>query len=227
VALQSSPTQLSLKEMNPSKYLSKLKNKSFKQCFHLRTLSQKALTSKQDDADILLSYVTIQALNIWTEFSRAYILSLILSPVDCNGNVIISSNSSIRNFDDVLSTSIKVATRTRLKPGKTIRRRMEPKWFVTNTLLKTCKELDCSNYESIQIALSVGPEAFRYLPTFRNFYAHRNDDTAKKALKIASRYSIPRKNHPNEILLSIGYSRHQPIIFDWLDDITNTINLLC
>lgn len=75
-------------------------------------------------------------------------------------------------------------------------------------------------------AFSVPTKVFEHLPMMRNFYAHRNEHTARIAKNLA-RYTIPMRGHPTEILCTRAYGRPQILILDWIDDITAIVELLC
>jgi hypothetical protein len=76
--------------------------------------------------------------------------------------------------------------------------------------------------------MSVDTRALQDLPVFRNFYAHRNEETAAKAIALAERqYLIRGRTHPTLAIATPPYQRPQPLILDWLDDIRAVIDLLC
>ena len=106
-------------------------------------------------------------------------------------------------------------------------RRDEPPWHVPDTLINSCDEIGCCNYIEIQNAFSIQTKVFDHLRAFRNFYAHRNDETAIKTQKIAQQYTIPLPRHPSEILWSPAYRRPQILILDWIDDLDTIVQFLC
>ena len=91
----------------------------------------------------------------------------------------------------------------------------------------SCREIGCSNFIDIQAAFSIQSKVFEHLPTFRNFYAHRNDYTALKAKNIARYYTISEHNHPSNIIFSYAYGRPQILILDWIDDLKTVVEFLC
>lgn len=69
---------------------------------------------------------------------------------------------------------------------------------------------------------------YRFLPLFRNFYAHRNDDTCRKTQTAARQLGIPSgRLRPSQLLSTPVAGAVQPIRLDWLDDIRNLMDLLC
>jgi hypothetical protein len=61
----------------------------------------------------------------------------------------------------------------------------------------------------------------------RNFYAHRNDQTARAAKEIARHYTIAGLDHPTQILSTPAYGRPQVLILDWIDELTIIVEFLC
>lgn len=216
--------------MRPSKYLKRLRRKtSVRHLSKLRTLADGASQRIWPESDRVISYVTIACLNTWVNFARAYFLSCTLSPWREQGLQIQLSNPNIRTFDDAIDAAIKKCRNSRWKPGQhgNWTRHDEPPWHVPKTLTDSCDEIGCSNYTDIQNAFSIQTKVFNHLPTFRNFYAHRNDETAIKTQKIAGEYTISTPRHPSKILLSSAYGRPQVLILDWIDELDTIVQFLC
>jgi hypothetical protein len=212
--------------MRPTKNLVQLRQKTSHTLSKLRTLADRASGLPTAATNQTLAYVTIECQTTVWHFMRAYFLSCTLSPITESG-VTITCASAIRTFDDAVNASMR-----RLKPSIAARLtrvtlRDEPPWHNTDTLLNSCDAISCSNYADIQAALSLPTKAFKHLTKFRNFYAHRNEETLKIAKDIASYYTIPTNGHPSQILCTTAYGRPQILILDWLDDIRLTIELLC
>jgi hypothetical protein len=213
--------------MHPTKHFIKLHEKTERRLRKYQTLVYKADSPFiWPESDYIISYVTIQCLNLWFVFSRTYFLSCVLSPLRENGTRV-TCNSSIRTFNDAINQA-KIAINWR--------RQYEPPWGKTQIFIDSCNAIGCSNHQEIQNAFSIQIsnnqyDVFEDLPKFRNFYAHRNEDTANEALNIAiQHYSIPIipiSSHPTKMLLQSAYGRPQSLILDWIDDIINTVDLLC
>lgn len=212
--------------MRPSKHLKQLHCKAVRRLNKLRVLVDQATALGWPESDRAVSYVTIECLNTWAGFVRAYFLSCTLSPVRENGCRIVLSNASIRTFGSAIDAAMRRCKPT--IPGKRKwNRQDEPPWYKPATLIESCDEIGCSNYNDILGAFSLQTYVFRHLPRFRNFYAHRNDDTITSLKKLDLRYSIPRYRHPTEILLTQAYGRRQALLLDWIDDIKLTVEWLC
>jgi hypothetical protein len=212
--------------MQPSKYLRQLHHKAGRHLSGLRILADSAIGLTWAESDRIMSYVTIECLNGWANFARAYFLSCTLSPWRKNGSQITLSDRTIRTFDDAIKAAMQKCKPWIWRRG-TWDRRDEPAWHVPKTFIDSCNQIGCSNYTDILNAFSIPTQVFEHLPTFRNFYAHRNDYTAIKAKNIARYYSIVAREHPSRILLTPAYGRPQTLILDWIDDISNVIEHLC
>jgi hypothetical protein len=221
--------------MHPTKYFIELRKNIEKRLRKYQVLIYKADSPFiWTESDQTLSYIVIQCLNLWFVFSRTYFLSCVLSPFRENGSSVICTNPSIRTFNDAIDMAIHVTKPRIWRSGMTGRwtRQDEPPWGNTSNFMNSCNAIGCSNYQEIQNAFSIQARVFKDLPKFRHFYAHRNEDTAKEALYIARQYYsipiIPTNNHPTKMLLQAAYGRPQScLILDWIDDIINTVDLLC
>ncbi len=212
--------------MLPAKYLFTLRRHASQRIYKLCTVASAAGRLRPSDADKLLGYVVIEGLNTWANFQRAYFLSCVIRAWKEDGLQITLSNPTVRTFSDGLGVCMQTC-----KPWVWARgswqRRDEPPWHDPQTLIRAASAIGCSHYLQIVNAFSIGTGVFAHLPTFRNFYAHRNDDTARKARAIALQYSIPCSLQPTQILWSPGYGSHRPLILDWFDDLNIVLGMLC
>lgn len=178
------------------------------------------------EMDMQVGRAVVEALNTWNNFARSYLLSYLASPRRKRGDRL--------RFENLLATSpgslLHIAAKACKGPlaSAPLDRRDEPKWSDTSTFLKACGALSPSNMADIQAALSIQTRVFSDLPTFRNFYAHRNEETAARAIGIAKRhYLISGVHHPTEALLRPATKRPQPLLFDWLDEMQIVVGFMC
>ena len=212
--------------MLPAKYLSTLRRHAAQRIYKLRTIASAAGRLSPSDADKLVGHVVIEALNTWANFQRAYFLSCVNRAWKEDGLRITLSNPNVRTFSDGLIICMQTCKPWVWTRG-TWQRRDEPPWHDPQTPIRAANAIGCSHYMQVVTAFSTGTSVFSHLPTFRNFYAHRNDDTAKKARALALQYSIPSSLQPTQILWSLSYGSHQPLILDWFDDLTIVVGMLC
>ena len=179
-------------------------------------------------ANLEMSFVTVELHTAIANFLRAYFLSCILHPFTMGGRAV-SCHPSVGNFRDAIDASMKACKNSvwAKAGGKKIwSRREEPSWHQPESLIKSCSEIGCSHQHDIVAAFSVPTRVFGDLTKFRNFYAHRNEETITSARSLGLAYGI-YSGHPSQILAAFAYSRPQPLILDWIDDTQNTIGLLC
>ena len=211
--------------MAPTKNLSSLFERGKVRAERLQILALSALTIPFPSRDRVFSYVVIETQNLWAEFSRCFALSCVQMPTSITGQPVTLANKAIRNSGDVLVTAVRY--RYGRKARKPMTRRDEPGWHDTSLLLNVCSEMGCSNLPTVRSALSTGATVFADLPKVRNFFAHRNDETKSQARDVSLRYALPRLPHPTLILSSTPSGRPQPLIADWIDDVSVTMELMC
>lgn len=177
--------------------------------------------------EILCCHATIDALNTWSSFLRAYFLSGMISAKRL-GSARISVSSPEPLESRALGRAILfIRPKAKPKADGSWDRRDEPPWHDTTILLSLLRQMKFSNESEIAAALSSGTRVFNDLPVFRNFYAHRNRLTRMAACNLAPHYGIPADRSPTEILLSLPLRRPQTLFADWLDDLRFTIEYMC
>jgi len=212
--------------MRPARSFEKLLGMASRRLNRLRSRAVDALKSGNPERDRHLAYVTVEALNLWANFSRSYVLSCLFRPMRISKRRVALSNAAISTPASVLL----LATQMRRGPTASAptSRREEPSWHERDLLMKTCKAMGCSNYPEVQSALSVVTTVFEDLPAFRNFYAHRNDESASRVIALGKRnHLISGARHPTDVLVMAAYKRPQPLVLDWLDDLQIAMELLC
>lgn len=176
-------------------------------------------------SDRRLAYVVIEVQNTWSNFARAFLLSMLCAPRRRSGNRVVLGNLTATTPGALLLVATHACKPTSPPP---LERRDEPSWHDTGNFLKACTALAPSNLAEIQAALSLQARVFSDLPVFRNFYAHRNEETAARAVGVARRtYLITGVRHPSQALLKPARTRTQPLLADWLDEMKVVLQLIC
>lgn len=192
----------------------------------LRTLVHDYPTAGGSKDDRVVSYVAIEALNLWASFVRSFYLSCVVGVKNRAGQKITISRPGVSTASDAIIFSIR-----RMKPwvntAQKLYRRDEPTWHDPNTIITLLTALGSSNLSQVHAAFAYPTFVFKHLPTFRNFFAHRNEDTAKKTAQISRSYGMSARLRPSEFLCTKVRRRPQNVLSDWLDDIRNVIGLLC
>jgi hypothetical protein len=211
--------------MNASNNLVNLKHSLMHRGAILRLLVDSLAPPFSAGADRLVSYVTIEALNAWGSFVRAYYLSCcVYRARRVSGKTVTFGVPRIANTTDALFWACKVVKGAKYPP---VDRRQEPAWHDPNTLLRTFAVLGASNLGEVQAAFSYSTDAFEYLPTLRNFFAHRNENTMDKVRNVARHLGVNPHQRASEIVCNTVAGRPQSVLVDWLDDLSIVAMLLC
>jgi hypothetical protein len=212
--------------MRPSRRLTKLEHTALSYVSFLRTQASAALMVSDAPSDRILAFAIVEAHNAWTLFVRSFYLSCIFSARRRNG-VRVSSNLG---FPRTTVIAIDRAMQV-VKPGARgvapWPRRDEPAWQTPNTILRLSQAFAFSNFAQITAALSYPTSVFSHLRDFRHFFSHRNEETINVALRHSRAYGVAGLDHPKQLLRAIGVGRPQPIVLDWMDDLSNVIELMC
>ena len=213
--------------MNPSYRLDKLNAAARRRIARLRLVVRPLSLPATPEADRALAWAIIEADNLWAGFLRAYYLSATIRAKTVSGGKIALSLAS---FPD-LASALKFAAQLKDPKFKksTVSRRDEPAWHNTTDFLKLLQRIGASNLPTVQAGLAYGTTFFNHLRTIRNFYAHRCDDTSRKAGSVGIKLGLSATPslHATQIMCTRLPKRPQNIATDWLDDIGNVIDLLC
>jgi hypothetical protein len=207
--------------MRPRKYLIKLQKTAINKLHRLRHL----LTNNETESCI--TYVTVETLNTWSNFSRSFYLSCTLQPKTVSG-IRVTTSLRTTGFNDAIGKAILL-----FKPSTTPNsqgiwnRRDEPTWHDSSILTRVCTNIGCSNITDISNGLSGGQNFFLHLPVFRNFYGHRNQRTESAARDIATRYGISNTLRPSDILRQFPIGGTSFLLLQWINEIEFTIEYLC
>jgi hypothetical protein len=199
----------------------------------LSRLTQTATSGAPSRADRdLVSYVTIETQNTWSNFVRAYYLSCFLG-------VRLRSGSRVGVIAPFAGTSVNDAigyavirfsgTGKKRKPSSSgvWDVRDEPKWHEVHTLLTLCEDLQCSHIPQVRTAVSIGSSVFDTLPTFRNFFAHRNQGTERKAMALAPQIGAPSGLRPTDAVVYRPPTASTSALERWIIELGQVIEFLC
>lgn len=212
--------------MRPTRRLEKPQISASRRLIILKTLVDGCRLPVESEHDRATAFVTIEAVNLWTLFSRSFYLSCTLHAKRSNGVQITINSLGIKTQSDAITFAIR-QLRPNLKGSGPWTYRDEPIWREPNTLLKLIQALGASNLAQVQAGFAYQTSVFKELPRIRNFFAHRNEDTNAKTVSVARTVGVSTKLRPSEIMCSYGPGRPQNVICDWLDDMRHVVNLVC
>jgi hypothetical protein len=210
--------------VRPVRYAQELYTVCARRSMYLRTLVPSAPVPFSRELDRNVSFVVIEVMNNWASFSRTLYLTTCRGARDSRRQRL-TINRTFGSDDEALHFAI-----ARYKPHfpawpTRIRHRNEPDWISPNTLLTLINDLNASNAGDVSAALSFQGRVLRDLPTVRNFYAHRQANSAKKARRLMINYGIPPNLHPTDFCLSYESGMSQSILLNWLDELLSVQEL--
>lgn len=169
------------------------------------------------EADRLVAYVTIEAVNAWASFCRAFYISCAMRAYTASGTRVAITASGLKTPQDALLIAMK-----RLKglKGTTFQRRHEPGWHDINNLITMTGHIGASNHGVVVAAFGYSTQAFICLPTLRNFFAHRNADTCGKCHSLAAAIPVSLAKRPADILLHRDYAKPMNLLAEWITDMS-------
>ena len=169
-----------------------------------------------------LTFLTIDLHNTCRSFLRAYYVASVTGAWLSSGQKA-TSPLGLRREIDAIDFAV---TAKGLKGSGPWRMRDEPAWHDVDMFLRIMNMAGCSTAPGTNAAWSIGTSALEHLTAARNFFAHRNRETALRVRSLRSAYKISQLDRPEDLLLSRARDRPQTIIEDWLDDLATVIELM-
>jgi hypothetical protein len=176
------------------------------------------------DVDRLVAYVAIEVLNTWSSFARAFFISSALGARTASGAYVTVQMRGLANPQDAIRVAmLKLKNKPIVGP---VARRQEPSWHPVANLITLLSEIGASNLNTVAGALGFPTRAFEGLPTIRNFFAHRNGDTAIKCRNLCTSLSLPPMWRPADIVLQRDYTKPHNVITGWALDVATVVDLM-
>lgn len=182
----------------------------------IRPLAERAAQSEGDARVRALTFVALDLHNTSAEFLRCYYLSSATRSELSDGSRTTAA-VVLRNQREALTFAMQL-----IKGSKGVGpwpRRFEPAWHDTAVFLRVMNAAGCSTAGGANAAWSIGTQALEHLTVARNYFAHRNNDTAASLRGLSVSYKVSPPRRPDALLGSAGYGRPQPLVLDWMDDL--------
>lgn len=172
----------------------------------------------------VLSYVTIEAANLWAQYSRCFFLSVAIGAIDSNGvQIVAAPASNLQAAEDLAVHAIHPIKQSESGPWS---RRWLPDWQTRGHLLKALDYVGATNYTAVDGALSYQTRVLLDLPTVRNFYAHKAERAARSVATIQKHYGITKSMSPHELICTVPPTGGDVLLNEWLDDIAEILDLM-
>jgi hypothetical protein len=213
--------------MNPVRHLGILQERAIGRLDRLHRLALNLPPFPTPDEKRTAAYVVIEIANLWSAVARSFYLSCVLRARRVSGMRVKLGVGGIQSIQDGIHFAVQTLKPRSVKANRIYHPLDEPTWHKRETLLDLANALTFSNTADIQLALNLSTNAFTDIVVFRNFFAHRSQDTARRAQLLAPRYGQSSTKPPADIMCGVGPGRSQNILADWSDDIRITIDYMC
>jgi hypothetical protein len=174
------------------------------------------------DPRLVVAHTTIELASLWVAFNRFYFLSIALGAGDSAGNRLPAARRFATANDALRAAYAATQTGT---PPPVINWTKEPKWWDVSKVDACLLRIGSPSVGKVRAAVSVPSDVFDALQPYRNFYAHRNEDTVAKARR-AYGGTGAGSQHPTDMLLATRPSRPQCVLADWVDTIRIVLSLM-
>ena len=201
-------------------YLPRLKQRHVRQLDKILDELVRGSGLTNAERDQLVARSVIGAMNSYDRFCRYLYVSSAMGARDASGVRVVSRAD--RQPSEIAAVQHAFSTlNPHIQPAA---RRQEPDWKVPAQLLASLSAVNAANQADVAAALSAQTKAIHTLPVFRNFYAHRGQDTAVRAQNQARRLAIT-PSHPTDILMSTSFSV-DPLVVDWIFDLQTIVDMM-
>lgn len=172
----------------------------------------------------LIAYVTVEAANLWAQYSRCLYMSCAFGGRDASGVVTVSARAN--TADDALTWAVHALhPKLRGKSGGW-RPGQLPDFQNKGSLRKTIGYLGATVFPDVDSALSVKTRVLADLPTARNYFAHKAERGARSARNLAPRYGLARRDSIEDLLCAVPAGGSDILLREWLADVHAILGLM-
>jgi hypothetical protein len=172
----------------------------------------------------LLAYVTIEAANLWAQYSLCLFLSAALGARDSSGRRAVATPTlDVSHAIDLAVHAIHPKLRGISRPWS---RMEQPDFQNKGVLAKALQYVGATIYPEVDAAVSYPTRVLADLPTMRNFYAHKAERAARTAAALGPRYGVTRPLSPHELLCTQPPGRGDVLLNEWLADLAAIFSLM-
>lgn len=168
-----------------------------------------------------IAYFVIELDNAMTQGMREFVHSSMLAARTCSGHRVKTSRK-FASPDEVSAHIFSVVN----NPGYVRRgsppvasRKDEPTFRDPIRLHAVLHACGASNINSVSNAQALNLPVFDEIASVRNFYAHRNEDTFTKVVRLAKNWGLTSLAHCDDLLAVARPSRPVRLFEDWLAEI--------
>ena len=188
----------------------------------LRGLASTMPRCSHEVADRMASYVCIEALNLVAEFNRNYFRVALNTGETRSGSYLATQFPRGIKIHDALR-QMGVLRRPGLQGATS--RLDEPSWHRKSQFLKVVRRSGLTTEQQIVSAIGLQVRVLDDLPTARNFFAHRNEETARRCRRLSRHYMLP-SIHPTKMLSSRSRGGQVTVLEGWLLELETVSDLM-
>jgi hypothetical protein len=159
------------------------------------------------------SYIAIELHNCWAMFARSSYVSVMCGTRTLTGgragpgvNVVCTSRAQA-----IQQAIAFVQTR----PNST----KEPHWFDSTVYTRLANNFQFANLASVTNAFGYTTNFFTLAPTFRNYFAHKNEETAGKVERIRQHRFPTGPSCPGRLMVEVLQVTSPPLAREWIHDV--------
>jgi hypothetical protein len=200
-----------------------LSQAAFRRANRLRLLAREVVVPLDPRSRRTLAYIVLEAGTLWLEYSKAYYFCSAMHAVDRHGTPI-SHQQTFADEAAAMSFAVSIA-RPDVSRTKNFTHSQHPEWRDPGVIRKLLDAMQASNLAAWQLGIGVQSRVTRDLPTMRNFFAHKNRESAGRAHALRRHYGVTQSLSPWELLAVVPPQSQQPLVREWMDDLTAMIRL--
>lgn len=212
--------------MKTTKYLPKLEATALYTSNRYRNVLSRIDESNFEDINVKMCYLSIGLCNLVSNFNKAFFLSCGRNPKGRDKK----HSLSLHRFttDDKLLEIIikKYKPSAAPKANGSWSKKDEPSRYEIQHVEYGLLTIGSRKINDLYIVQGMNLSIHTNLPTFRNFYAHKNLKTQSSVREILPSLAIPDL-HPSLALLQPPNGRSVSLMMNWLDDFDVMIPILC
>lgn len=171
-----------------------------------------------------MSYIVIEAANVWAQYSLCLYLSCVFGARDGGGQRIVASRA--RTLDEAYTLAVHAVKPTRRGTDGWNRNDL-PDWQNKGHLSKTLRYVEATVVADVDRALGHQSRVLTDLPSMRNYFAHKAERSAASARNLGPRYGLGRALEPEVLLCSVPPNGGGDILLrEWLADLEAIFGLM-
>jgi hypothetical protein len=173
----------------------------------------------------LISYVTIEAANLWAQYSRCLFVSAALGARDATGQRIVAAPAP--DVSHAIDQAVYAIYPHLRGVRRDWRRHEQPDWQNKGHLSAAVQYIGAAIWPDVDTALSYPTRVLTDLPTMRNFYAHKAERASVRAEALGPRYGVTRLGiSPHELLCTPPVGSTDVLLNEWLADLAAIFGLM-